>query len=175
MINKAAAVILLIMVASLCVAGCITNNTNQTPGAATQHDAFLEKYLTTFKNEQYSNSNQLVQAWELDWINGTSARVQLTAYNKTLNLTMNADSTNMVFPTTQDAANYVNAMNLTAYSLASTESPSGGLYQNVTGHAPQIYKQYEYSEGSVLLGDYKLHEIIQNDNIVTVATAKLLS
>ncbi len=181
MTQKLLAVIVLVMVASLSVAGCTTtNNANQTPSAtstaATQHDAFLEKYLAVYKNLHYSNSIAHVQAWQLDWVNSTSARLQFTELNKTSNLTNTWDQTWMVFPTTQDATNYVNAMNLTAYSLASTEYPSGGAYQNVTGHAPQIYKDYEYSEGSLLnISSIKLHQIVQYDNIVVVSTGKELS
>jgi outer membrane murein-binding lipoprotein Lpp len=183
MMQKLIAVIVLIVVASLSIAGCTSStNSNQTPSAAssaapsaaTPHD-FLEKYLTAYKNDRYSNSSIHVQAWQLDWINSTSARVQLTALDKSTNITGAWDRTYMVFPTTQDATNYVMAMNLTAYSLASTVYTTGGVYQNVTGHAPQIYKQYEYSEGSVLIGNYKLHEIQQVDNIVIVGTGKSLS
>jgi len=47
---------------------------------------------------------------------------------------------------------------------------SGGLYQTVTSHAPQIYKKYEWNEG---LTTY--HEISQADNIITVGTVKLLN
>jgi hypothetical protein len=79
----------------------------------------------------------------------------------------------MIFPTTQDATNYLNAMNKTEYSLASTQygdSPGGLAYLNVTGHAPQIFKAYQqnvaYSEAK---------EILQADNIVYLGTNKLLS
>jgi hypothetical protein len=187
MIKKLLVIIVLVMVASLSMAGCTTtNNTNQTPSAtssssttssaATQHDAFLEKFLTAYKNEVYSDSNTQVQAWELDWINSTSAHVQLTVLNKTLGRPMNIDETVTVFPTTQDATNYVTAMKTTAYSLASTEYPSRGVYLNVTGHAPQVYKGYTYIEGNSLnISDYKFHVIQQVDNLVAVETAKILS
>jgi hypothetical protein len=58
---------------------------------------------------------------------------------------VNADKTFIAFPTTQDAKNYVNAVNLVAYRLASTEYASGG-YQKVKGHAPQLCKDYMYNE-----------------------------
>lgn len=167
MIKKMLAIIVIITVASLSVAGCTTNNTNQTPSAATQHDAFLENYLAAYKNVTYAINSTHITAWELDWINSTSARVQHTALNKSTNATWAWDETAMVFPTTQDATNYVNAMNLTAYSLASTEY-SSGAYQNVTGHPPQIYKLYQYNE-------IKAHYISQLDNIVFVSTATRLS
>jgi ABC-type Fe3+-citrate transport system substrate-binding protein len=51
--KKLLAIIVLVMIASLSVAGCTTSttsNTNQTPSASTAtHDAFLEKYLAAQK------------------------------------------------------------------------------------------------------------------------------
>jgi ribosomal protein L18E len=178
--------VLVVLIVS--VAGCTSSpssnqtasSTTQTPSATssatTQHNAFLEKFLTAYKNEVYSDSNTQVQAWELDWINSTSAHVQLTGLNKTLHRTVNIDETIVVFPTTQDATNYVSAVNLAAYRLASTESPSGGAYQNATGHAPQVYKEYLYIEGNSLnISEYRIHEIQQADNLVAVQTGKVLS
>jgi hypothetical protein len=189
MIKKVVAILVFVLVVCS-VAGCTTtNNTNQTPSttssAATQHDAFLEKYLMAYKDASYSKSDPRIEAWVLTWINSTSARLEkkalmtlnitetaLAELNMTANVTLNAVQTFTVFPTTQDATNYINAMNLTAYSLASTESPSGTVYQNVTGHAPQIYKEYDYTEGSALnASEYRFHEIIQRDNLVVVGTA----
>jgi hypothetical protein len=146
--------------------GCTSSSNTTTSSAATQYNAFLENYLAAYKNEIYSSSTQ-VQAWEVDWINSTSARVQYTI--KTPNATVNSDETLTVFPTTQDATNYVNAMNLTAYSLAKTVY-SGGAYQNATGHAPQLYKQYQNN-----ISFYDVQFITQLDNLVSVQTGKQLS
>jgi len=67
-------------------------------------------------------------------------------------------------------------MNLAAYRLASTESPSGGAYQNATGHAPQVYKEYLHIEGNSLnISEYRIHEIQQAGNLVAVQTGKVLS
>jgi hypothetical protein len=183
------------VIASLSIAGCTSStNSSQTPSAttsaATKHDAFLETYLAAYRNTTYASNSTHITAWELDWINGTIAR-QHTVLNKSTNLTRaydetvmvfptSQDATNdetvMVFPTSQDATNYVNAMNLTAYSLASTEYSSGGAYQNVTGHAPQIYKEYHYNEGNSLdISAYRLHDISQLDNLVSITTGKVLS
>ncbi len=181
MIRKLLAIIVLVMVASLSVAGCTTtNNTTQTssaaPKAATQHDAFLEKYLTTYQNLRYSNSSLDFKAWELTWINSTSARLQETVLAKTTNRTVSYDETFILFPTTLDATNYLNAMNTTAYSLASTEYTGGGAYQGATGHAPQIYKQYVWNEGNPSnISEYEFHMIEQIDTMVAVTTAKILS
>jgi hypothetical protein len=64
-------------------------------------------------------------------------------------------------------------MNKTAYRLCSTEYAGGGAYQEITGHAPQIYKDYTYNEGNPLnISEYRLHEIEQLDNIVFATTGK---
>ena len=58
---------------------------------ATQRAAFPENYLAAYKNETYSNNGEHVPAWELDWINSMSARLQVTEQNKTTNQTVNSD------------------------------------------------------------------------------------
>jgi hypothetical protein len=173
-----AIIVLLLVVASLLVSGCTNNTTNQTPSgtpSTTTHDAFLEKFLAAYKDVQYSNKSQQVHAWELDWINSTSARLQTTLAWKSssnTNYTTAYDLTYTVFPTSQDATSYVNAINKTAYSLASTvytDSPGGVAYKNVTGQAPQIYKYYQLDTLSAR------KEIHQADNILYVGTTKGLS
>jgi hypothetical protein len=44
----------------------------------------------------------------------------------TTNATRSYDHTVIVFPTSQDATNYLDAMNLTNYSLSSTVYPPSG-------------------------------------------------
>jgi hypothetical protein len=170
-------IVLSLVVASLLVAGCTNNNNNnQTPSASTAtHDAFLEKYLAAYKNVTHSNKNQSYKVWELTWTNSTSARLQYTFLNTTTNATWTYDDTLMVFPTSQDATNYLNSLNKTAYSLASTVYTSGGAYQNVTGHAPEIYKSYVWNEGNPFnISEYKYHGIDQLDNIIWISTGKRL-
>jgi len=180
----AAIVVFSLVVASLSVAGCTTttNNTNQTPSASATssiatHDAFFEKYLAAYKtNRTTQESSQHVKAWEVTWINSTSARVEWSVLDKTTNNTWRYVETISVFPTSQDATNFVNAITKTSYNLASTEYGTGGAYQNVTGHAPQIYKKYEWNEGDPSnTSEYTYHEIQQLDNIVFVTTGKILS
>jgi len=177
--KKLAAVIVLVLV--VCTfAGCTTttNNSNQTPSATsnatssavTTHDAF-EKYLATYKNTTYANSSRSVTKWELTWINNTSVHVDYAAHNNTTNSTYNRVQTIMMFPTSQDATNFINNITKTEYKLASTEYPSisGGAYGIVTGHAPQIYKVYVWQEGNQTdISAYTYHEIKQVDNIVFI-------
>jgi hypothetical protein len=171
--------VLLLIAASLLVSGCTTSTTNQTPSAtpiAETHNATLEKYLAAYKNAASSDKNVNFTAWEVTWINSTSARIQDTSTNKTTNATWSYDHTVLVFPTTQDATNYLNAMNTTAYSLSSTIYPSsGGAYRNVTGHAPTVYKYYEWNEGNPLnVSEFRDHNISQLDNIIIIETGKHL-
>ena len=180
-----AIIVLSLVVASLLVSGCTTSTTNQTLGAnvtlgtTTQHvnstsAGFLEKNIATYKNES-SDGNWSVTAWEVTWINSTSARIQEAFLNNSSGVTESWEETVTVFPTSQDATNFVNATNKTAYSLASTEYGSEGAYLTVTGHAPQICKEYAWNEGNPLnISDHKLHQISQRDNVVWISTKKVL-
>jgi hypothetical protein len=175
--------VLSLVVASLLVSGCTANTantTNQSPSttpSTSTHDAVLEKMLAELDTNTHSTKDMELKAWELSWINDTSARVQYTGHKKSVNATYDiaADATYIAFPTSQDATQYLNAMNKTAYSLASTIYPSVGAYKNATGHAPEIYKRYEWSEDYILITQSKLHEITQADNIISVLTIKALS
>jgi len=177
-----AIIVLLLVAASLLVAGCTSSNTNsnnQTPSASpATHNAFLEKLVASYKGQQYNNTNLSVKAWEITWINSTSARIQDTFHNKSTNNTVTIDETFIAFPSSQDATNYLNAMNKTAYSLASTVygNSTTGIYYVATGHAPQIYKEYEWNEGNPFnISEYKQHAIQQSDNVIRIVTAKLLT
>jgi len=175
---KTAIIVLSLVLASLLVSGCTTSTTNQTPSAsAATHDAFLENYLAGLKNMSYADKNYTEKAWEVTWINSTAARLEETYLNKSTNTTVTLASTYLIFPTTQDATNYINAMNKTAYSLANTVYPTTGLgYQTITGHAPQTYKYYEWNEGNPFnISEYKQHGIQQFDNMVKISTAKILT
>jgi len=176
-----ALIVLLLVVASLLVAGCsTTSNTNQTPSASATpstatHNATLERFLTEYKNRSNILQNdRTFKAWEVTWINSTSARIEYAWQNKTQNNSYSAVDTFTIFPTTQDATQYLNSMNMTVYSLASTQY-TFGAYQIVTGHAPQVYKQYVWNEGNSLdISAFTRHEIIQYGDIVEIYTARAL-
>jgi len=178
-----AIVVLSLVVASLLVAGCTTSttsNTSPTPTPSTiTHDAFLEKFVTAFKASWYADKNYSTDAWEVTWINGTSARVELTAKPNTTATTQKANfvMTFTAFPTTQEATNHLNAMNKTGYSLESSKcgnatSGAPAAYRNVTGQAPQTCKDYERSEGASSSLDYRMYYIDQFDNLIMEATGK---
>jgi hypothetical protein len=171
--------VLLLVVASFLVSGCTSNTTNQTtsttPNAAT-HDAFLESYLAGDKNMSYADKNYTQKAWEVTWINSTSARLEQTYQNKSTNKTTNEVGTYIIFPTTQAATNYLNSLNKTAYSLANTLNSSATGYKTITGHFPQTYKYYEWNEGNPFnISEYKQHYIVQFDNLIKLGVAKQLT
>jgi hypothetical protein len=174
-----AIIVLLLVVASLSVAGCTTSNTNQTPSATPSeatHNTTLENYLAGAKNVSYADKNLTYKAWEVTWTNSTSVRLEDTFQNKSTNVTFNEVATYTIFPATQAATDYVNAMNKTTYSLASTVNSTATGYQKVTGHLPVVYKAYQWNEGNPLnISEYKAHFIAQFDNLVKIATIKALS
>jgi hypothetical protein len=161
-----AIVVLLLIGLSLSVAGCSTNNqTSSTTASTTTHDAFLEKYLAEYKQVTYTETLENINAWNLTWINGTSAHLEWRVG------TLNYVETFIKFPTTLDATHSLNAMNLTAYSLCSTQYSAGGTFQKTTGHAPQTYKDYEWNEGTQSnIAKYKYHQITQLDNLLIIRT-----
>jgi hypothetical protein len=170
--------VLLLVVASLLVSGCTTSttsNTNQTPSATTTSSAtsstathaFLEKYLAYLKNQTANVSKVL----EVTWINNTSARVDTTYRINVMvvesgNYTgIKYNSTYILLPTTQDAINFLNAMNKTAYSIDKTPYPSGGGYRNVTGHQPMYYTLFRWHESI-----YRNYDISIEDNLIKIET-----
>jgi outer membrane murein-binding lipoprotein Lpp len=178
MIKKLLAIMVLVMVASLSVAGCTsnTNNTATSPSSTTAstHDALLEKLVNATQQYVYGNASNTVQAWQVTWNNDTSVTILETVKGNVsgTNLTVSSNGTIMSFPTTQDATNYLNAFDKTNYSLTSTNytSDSGShIYANVTGHVPSVYADYSYTEGSIL-SSLKVHELIQLDNIIQITT-----
>jgi hypothetical protein len=161
-----AIVVLLLVGPSLSVAGCTANNQNSsaTPSTTIQ-DAFLERYLAEYKNAIYAETIENINAWNLTWINSTSAHLEWR------DGTLNHVETFIKFPTTLEATYYLNAMNLTAYSLCSTQYSAGGAFQKTAGHAPQTYKDYEWNEGSQSnIAEYKYHQITQLDNLLIIST-----
>jgi hypothetical protein len=169
-----AIVVFLLVVAALSVAGCTASDISQSSPSKGKHDAFLENYLETYKNSFDSDPRLNVKAWELTWINSTSAQLEVTCLSKTTNTTVNFVETLIVFPSTKNAANYLDEVNKTAYSLATTQYPNGGIYQLATGNVPQVYRDYVWNEGNQFnASEYKRHEIQQLDDLLITTTWKL--
>jgi hypothetical protein len=167
------------MVASLSIAGCTTSTNNTATNSSPTRDALLEKFVNATKQEEYGNASNKVQAWDETWNNGTSVTILETVKESSsgFNTTIAGNITIMSFPTPQDATNYLNAFDKTNYSLTSTDYASDAtashIYYNTTGHYPSVYKEYSYTEGSILSGSAKLHYLTQSDNIIQMLTATI--
>jgi hypothetical protein len=173
MVRKLYGILVLVMIASLSACGCTTTtNKNTVTSPPMMRDALLEKLVNATKEEVYGNASYTVQAWDVTWNNGTSVTI-LGTVEETTGITVVANSTFMSFPATQDATNFLNVFNKTNYSLTSTDyaSDTSHIYYNATGHAPSVYKEYTYTEGSILGGSVKVHELIQFDNVIQMGTA----
>jgi hypothetical protein len=108
---------------------------------ATNHDAFLEKYVNQFYNLTQKDQNYTLKAWDVNWLNSTTVNVVRTLENKTSQAVQSDNMTIMHFKSTDDAIAYFSSLNMTGYTLYVNIYP-GGAYQDVTGHAPVPYKVY---------------------------------
>jgi hypothetical protein len=178
--------VIFLVVASLLVAGCTTSTTNttdQTPSASATpststatHDAFLEKYIVEDKNTT-SNTFGNITSWKVTWINSTSARVEWVVVNKTGNetATMTINDTYTLFPTTQDATQYLDAMNKTGYTITSgSGNYSQGTYKTVTSSAPAVFKAY-VRFGEIQNNSMPVDRITQQDKLIEILTGTIVT
>jgi len=183
MIKKLLAIVVLVMVASLSIAGC-TNSTNSTNNPATSpapqaHDPTLEKLIDAYKQEINGNQSTTVSAWNVTWNNATSANILFTfdtSGNSSFGLTatISVNDTVRSFPTTQDATSFLTAFDKANYSFRSTDytsDPTSNAYYNATGHYPSVYKAYSYTERGILGASEKVYAVTQYDNVINVANA----
>ena len=180
MIKKLVAIVVLVMVASLSIAGC-TNSTNNpaTSPAPQAHDPTLEKLIDAYKQEINGNQSTTISAWDVTWNNATSANILFTfktSTNSSFGLTATASVNDTVrsFPTTQDATSFLTAFDKANYSLRSTDytsDPTSNAYYNATGHYPSVYIAYSYTEKGILGASEKVYTLTQYDNVINVANA----
>jgi hypothetical protein len=175
-----ATTVLLLVVASLLASGCTSQNTAS--NAPSGHSILLEQFSANTKQVIYSsvsnvnvtaNSSINVTAWDVIWNNETSVTVLFSIKgaegNKTN--TISGNQTAMTLPTTSAASDYLSALDKTKYTLVSTDYKSDnstGWYYNATGHYPNVYKEYQYSEGGWLFSSETRHRIQQYDNLIVV-------
>jgi hypothetical protein len=149
--EKLAAIVALLMIASVSVAGC-TKTTTTAP--ATQPDQqltqYIENYNTTLKNEHPNN----LTAWLVTPINGTSAHIQdawTDAASSTVaaNITFSENVTVVKFSSPNEATTYVNGHNA-GYRLVATSYPnkfSPEASQRAKGNATTAYAIYITGNG----------------------------
>jgi len=168
------------LIAAVFVAGCAspTSNTSPTPsGAAGQHNAFLQKYLTTYQD--VSKQNATINVWKVTWVNNSAANLQFALGNTSenssegTNANVSTNASIMHFASVQDATSYVNGLNKTGYDLvsssydASNATDIASAYAQTAGHAPTIDKVYEGGANeSVSSAPYRTIE--QVDDLVAI-------
>jgi hypothetical protein len=151
--KKFAAIVALLIIASLSVAGC-TKVTTNTTAPATQPDQqltqYIENYNTTLKNEHPNN----LTAWLVTPINKTSVQIQdawtdAITSTSAANVTYSENVTVMRFGSLNEATTYVNGHNagyrLVATSYPSTFSPEAS--QRAKGNATTAYAIYTTGNG----------------------------
>jgi len=186
--KKLLAIILLVIVASLSIAGCSTfpvstssptptptlTPTIQTTPTSSGHNAVLEQTVILTEN----NENMLIgwtqESWNVIWRGANRVTMLSTDYKNDTKSTWSDNETLIVFPTTQDATNYLNAFDKSNYSLVSTTyNRTLDLYPIALGHDPQTYQ--EWSTSGAINGPYTLYEIRQYDNILQFLTISVPS
>jgi hypothetical protein len=127
------------------------------------HNAVLEQTVSTRQQEEYSLIGYTTGAWNVIWNNDNSVTILSTQIANGTNTQTQGNETLIAFPTTQDATNYLNALDLSKYSLVSGPLD---LYP-VADHVPQN-QHWDYSDN--ISTPNMLYEIQQYDNILQFIT-----
>jgi len=127
------------------------------------HNAVLEQTVSTRQQEEYSLIGYTTGAWNVIWNNDNSVTILSTQIANGTNTQTQGNETLIAFPTTQDATNYLNALDLSKYSLVSGPLD---LYP-VADHVPQN-QHWDYSDN--ISTPNMLYEIHQYDNILQFIT-----
>lgn len=196
MITKLAAVIILVIVASLCVSGC-TSSTNsnqaasstpyaassvpittpsqtptltQTPAAsvAPTHNAVLEQFVTAQRS--YAAQNGTIRAWQVTWLSINEVNIQAATHQEQPSATAYINRTVTIFPSTEAATTYLNSYDLTGYILSYTVFPSGPT-ESALGHQPTVFKVYEKTSDE--LGIHYSNQVEQADNFILVSDLRV--
>jgi hypothetical protein len=182
-IKKLLAIIVLVMVALLSIAGCTSRTNNPTTSPPPQaHDPILEKLIDAYKQEINGNQSTTVSTWNVSWNNATSANILFTfetSGNGSFGLaaTVSVNDTVRSFPTTQDATSFLTTFDKANYSLKSTDytsDPTSNAYYNATGHYPSVYNAYSYTERGILGASEKVYAVTQYNNVINVANASAI-
>jgi hypothetical protein len=174
MAKKLAAIVVLLTIASLSVAGCtkIATTAPATPPSA-QLAQYIESYNTTLKSEHPNN----LTAWLVTPINGTSAQIKdawtdAVSNTSAANITYSENVTVTRFSSPDEATAYVNGQNagyrLVATSYPSTFSPEAN--QRAKGNATTAYAIYTTGNGV----GAPSKQIVQIDQIVWVGDFQYL-
>jgi hypothetical protein len=172
MAKKEAAVIALLIVASLCVAGCIKSTTTPVTPPDPQLAQYIEAYNTTLRAEHPNN----LTAWLVTPINASSAQIQdawtyPSSTNSAVNLTYVENVTLIQFGSPAAATAYVqnnSVGQLVATSYPSKLSPEAS--QRAKGNATTVYAIYDTGASLGTPGNI----IVQIDQYVWTGTYEYL-
>ena len=170
MMKKLVAVVTLAMLVTLSVAGCSTNTTNTasvSPSTTQGHDVVLSTIVQAIHDAPPGNGT-LVD-WKVTWRNDTTVTINSSTKGVSLgsqNYTLFSNRTFYRFSSNDDATEFVGSYNITGFALVSTNYTAGGPYENATGHAPTLYRDYQK-----ILSNKPTIDVIQLDNYVEIRSS----
>jgi hypothetical protein len=173
MAKKEAAVLALLIVASLSVAGCIKSTTTSVTPPDSQLAQYIEAYNTTLRGEHPNN----LTAWLITPINASSAQIHdawtyPSSTNSAINLTYSENVTLIRFGSPDAATAYVNN-NGAGYRLVATSYPSKlspEANQRAKGNATTVYAIYDTGASLGTPGNV----IVQTDQYVWIGAYEYL-
>jgi hypothetical protein len=173
MTKKEAAVIALLIVASLSMAGCVKSTTTPVTPPDQQLAQYIEAYNATLNAEHPNN----LTAWRVTSINATSAQIQdawtyPSSTNSAVNLTYSENVTLIRFGSPDAATTYVNNNNA-GYRLVATSYPSKlspEANQRAKGNATTVYAIYDTGSSLGTPGNM----IVQTDQYVWIGAYEYL-
>jgi hypothetical protein len=181
--------ILLLVTLALSSAGCTTLMNNKggqqaSPQMTSQsaadipRDPLLNGIVSRIRALADSlKGNDTRTAWNVTWLNSTTAQIQISKYNRVANITSDGKMTYIRFPSTTAATDYLNGHNA-GYSLNRTQynrsrdstlffgPTTFASFEAAAGHPPSIYKVYQ--ETPELVTYYRSHtlRITQFDDVI---------
>jgi hypothetical protein len=130
------------------------------------HNAVLEQ---TVSNQHdlvyYPDPNYTTTAWNVIWNNDNSVTITSTLINNQNKSAVVSNETLLMFPTTQDATNYLNTLDLSKYTSENMNyiRPTPFIYAISNQPMSQTVQYWLYLESSNPLKSY---EIYRYDNLI---------
>jgi predicted small secreted protein/urease beta subunit len=164
--KKLLAIIALVMLASLSIAGCTSSTTNTSAGSRAQYNAvtYANAYLNdnikpAFLGETIVSSKVLENG-----SNGATLSVVIhntTSYNITTTVNLNIQQFSSVNDATTFFNNLSSGYTLGMPSSTAAENPASAAYQDTTGHAPTV------SNSGYMINGEQISTITQQGEFVT--------
>jgi hypothetical protein len=162
-----AIIVLLLLVASLSVAGCTSSSSSNTvstdyptSGRSNLVGGAVE-YLRSEYNIGYLNEKQ--KSFDVNWISNTQAQIHEEFIDTQDYSTIEHDYTITHFPSTAEATTYLQTSTITYAGTSTTPNTPIIDYYKITGTTPTVYKVYQE--------DFGLESISQFDSLIVEYTA----